>query len=216
MTEFREEDSVPSAGEQANGVDGTETRRALVLARAEAAIARVDAMERAERHQPGRVAVTKAMPDLETLQQRWTTGVDLSDEEFCKMRHLESLAKTEPAPPPPKLRTVACAAPVARRANENLFERARLSELELKLKAGGRWTDVERVEWWNLNARNLMLEVDDLVGKRRVTQAIARVVKQFAIVAIQQTQNRERLEDRISALEPKPRIRVKAIQQVIA
>jgi len=214
MTEFREGEPVPSAGENANDADGTNERRARVLATARANIARINAIEKDGAQDY--VAAANAMPDLATLQARWKTGGHLSDHEFYEMRRLEVQARHAPALPSPKQPTVNRSPLIDRRANENLMAMARKHNLELKLKNGQRWTNAERVEWWNVNARELMFEVDRLVGKRKITEAIAIIVKEFAIVAIQQTQNREKLEDRIAALEPKPRIRVKAIQQVIA
>lgn len=195
--------------------DGTDDRReARIIARARETITRLDAMPPVEiEARPAR----EVMPDLATLQRRWKTGVHLSEDEFNEMRSLETLARHAPTPSPAKPQTVN-RAPARKSSNTDMavIDRERMAELETRLKSFGRWSDAERVEWWNINARAIMDDVDTLVGKRNVTDAIFRVVREFAIVAIQQTQGRERLEDRVAALEPKPRIRVKAIHQVIA
>lgn len=78
---------------------------------------------------------------------------------------------------------------------------SRKTELELKHKRGERWTEAERWEWWKIRGGEICIEINrDLKGKN-IARALGRILVEVAATNVSQTLNREKLEDRIAALE---------------
>lgn len=94
--------------------------------------------------------------------------------------------------------------------------RIRMRALEAKANMGGHLSREERLEWWQIHGLNIAEEVDALVRRKKLSSAFSRIIREMALISVAQSENREKLEVRVAALEPKPRIRVKAIQRVIA
>lgn len=107
-----------------------------------------------------------------------------------------------------------------RRVNEDALtqeshDRIRKAEIETKAANGGRLSREERMQWWSIHGLDVAEEVDALVRQKKLSSAFCRIIRELALISIAQTENREKLEDRIVRLE-KPRVRVRAIQETIA
>lgn len=104
--------------------------------------------------------------------------------------------------------------PVPPNAGENAESFGGTNEFHHRVLTVAR-DNIKRTEFWSRRGFELTGEVEKLVKAGKVAKAIGLVIKELAVTNILQDRRRDRLELQIASLEPKPRVRVKAIQQVI-